>query len=132
MKMNGKEKGNRIMEMNELKELAIKESDRFMEIWNEFCLYNRCDDERIYYMADLDEDAQYASPTELAFAFFNGYSVYPGTDRREEFNPNHNYYYRNGYDNFVSFEVIYSECADAFIDCIDEDKLLDYINEEGE
>ena len=111
-----------------LRKMASNDIDTFIELWNAYCRDINSED-FIYYMYNLDEDAAKATPTDLAFLFFNGGDIYPGTDNVEQFNPNRDYYYYNGYGNLVSFDCIVNDYNGCFLDFIDEDALLEYINE---
>lgn len=119
------------MTIETLKKMAMDDANTFVELWNAYCRDINSED-LIYHMYDLDEEAAGATPTELAFSFLNGYGICPGTDNIEQFNPNRDYYYYNGYGSLVSFDCLYNDYNGSFLNFIDENALLEFINENEE
>lgn len=115
--------------MQKLKEIAKNDPCRFVGVWNEYVFENEDYENTIYYMEQFNEDATGVEPLDLALKIFNGSSIYPGSSKCEEFNPNNDFYYYNGYENLVSFSEVYNNFSDDFLNFIDESALLDYINE---
>ena len=81
-------------------------------------------DNRYYFMDDLDEIYTNELPTEILCRAFFG----KDDDTNGEFNPNREYFYYNGYGNFVSSDYKdYSLLLDNFaIEAMSENR--DYIN----
>lgn len=115
--------------MEELKKIANNDPCKFVGVWNEYVFENEDYSNTIYYMEHFSENVAGVEPLDLALKIFNGSSIYPGSANCEEFNPNNNFYFFNGYENLVSFSKVYNSFSNEFLDFIDERALLDYINE---
>lgn len=102
---------NRVFEIeeSELDEL-------YSQYGYEYCS-EKCPDDCLYDMYEFDELMSDYTPTELAQRVFFG-----------DFNPNHDYFYFNGYANLESWEW---SAEEYYKDNIDEDYFLEYCEEEG-
>lgn len=95
-------------------------------------IYNACveeldsyngylNDDRYYYMEDLNEFYQGADPLELLYRVFYGHDETYTTDSTGnktygEFNPNREYFKYNGYGNLISTDYKdYSAFLDAYL-----------------
>lgn len=106
-----------------MKEQKIKEilmyleinEDIFVEAIEELDAYNGyLGDNRIYNMDELDELFSNMQPLDILYRAFYGKDEYG-----EEFNPNRDYFYFNGYGNLVS---LYSK---DYSDYLNEDFILE-------
>lgn len=82
----------------------------------EYCADN-CPDDCLYDMSEFDELMSGMTPSDLARCIFFG-----------NFNPNHDYFYFNGYANLESWEW---SVAEYYKDNIDEPYFLNYLEEHG-
>lgn len=90
-------------------ELEELEDEKVVDLWNDYCENNNMDDERIYYMDEIDDVLGKMYPTDLFdtidFNRFNKCDSYFGSD---------------GYGYIESFNTPY--------DVIDEEALLEWYN----
>lgn len=113
--------------IEEIKEFLedMSESDIFY-MWNEYSQNNYYNDE-IYEMEEFDEIMSNSEPTDIARRIFYG-----------DFNPNHDYFCFNGYENLKSSDYLdelisYSDLAQYIYDNDEDfnnDKLRDFLDED--
>ena len=95
------------MTKEELEEL---EEHEVVDLWNDYCENNNMDDERIYYMDEIDDVLGKMYPTDLFDTIdFN------------RFSEGDSYFGSNGYGYIESFNTPY--------EVIDEEALLEWYNE---
>lgn len=106
----------------EIKEILENLDDcELLRIWNEFDQYST-----IYTSDEFDEICNNMTPTEVAMKAFYG-----------DFNPNHNFWTFNGYENFKSSDYLdelisINDLADYIYsneDTFDNDDLQEYFDE---
>ena len=92
-------------------ELEELEDGKVVDLWNDYCENNNMDDERIYYMDEIDDVLGKMYPTDLLDTIdFN------------RFNECDSYFGYNGYGYIESFNTPY--------DVIDVEALVEYLNED--
>ena len=80
-------------------------------------------DDELYEMELINEVLD--EPLDAIQRAFNGYRY--GTDRKESFNPNDDFFYFNGYANLVS--VVDSDVDDYVKSCISEFDFIEWIKD---
>lgn len=85
-------------------------------LWNNYCDAGNMYNDEIYFMEDFDEIMEGKNPWEVARCCFFG-----------DFNPAHNYFWFNAYENLESDDWIDGEKSPFYID-----ELVDYIIENEE
>lgn len=120
--------------IEEIKNYLEENPETFADMIEELDAYNGyLGDDRLLPMEELDEMGMFASATDLLRKAFYGHDSNYYTDASgnrvyEQFNPNRDYFYYNGYGNFVSTdERDYSDKLDDYV--IEEfGKYRDYID----
>lgn len=82
------------------------DDDDKIALWNGSCYEYGYDGDEIYYMQEFDDLLSDNTPSEIANQIFYGGG----------FNPNHDYFARDGYAKLVSFDDVDDEDSPFYID----------------
>ena len=126
---------------NKIIEFFNNNEDLFNECIEELDSYNGyLNDDRYYYMEDLNEFYNDVEPIELLYRVFYGYDAdsytfdSSGNKTHDAFNPNREYFKYNGYGNLVStnYKDYSDKLDDYFMDELLENRQYIYSLEDNE